>query len=377
MYADPLLEPWLARLRTDVPDLRPFDAHTHIGANDPDGFRCSSDQLKEALERCDSRAAVFPMHEPGGYARANDEVLALARESDGQLVAFCRIDPHDDPVTELERCLAAGARGLKLHPRAEQFAMGEPAVADLFQVAHERRLPVIVHAGRGIPALGQDVLALAERFPGARVVLAHMGICDLGWIWRRAGSYPNLFFDTSFWSASDALALFALVPPGQILYGSDVPFGSPVQSVLLTCRCALQAGLRLPELAEVLGGQFERLLAGSEPLDLGPAPGPSGRALDPLLQRIHSYLMAAFGAIFSGGNPAEHLGLAKLAAEAGDEGLGGLASIRALVDAAESTRDGDSPAEPMAVAHLVVIADVITQTPDVPVPDLEPARVGS
>ena len=63
--------------------------------------------------------------------------------------------------------------------------------------------------------------------PGMRLILAHAGICDLAWIWRAAPDHPNLFFDTSWWSPSDLLALFALVAPGQILMASDAPYGSP------------------------------------------------------------------------------------------------------------------------------------------------------
>ena len=37
----------------------PFDAHTHIGANDPDGFRCSIQELTAALAPVRSRAAVL------------------------------------------------------------------------------------------------------------------------------------------------------------------------------------------------------------------------------------------------------------------------------------------------------------------------------
>ena len=70
---------------------------------------------------------------------------------------FCRLDPHDDPLAEAERCLDAGARGIKLHPRAEGFGLDHPALQDVFALADERRLPVLCHAGRGIPALGRHV----------------------------------------------------------------------------------------------------------------------------------------------------------------------------------------------------------------------------
>ena len=69
------------------------------------------------------------MHEPAGYPPANDRVLEAAAASDGRLVAFCRVDPHATRCAEARRCLDAGARGIKLHPRAEQFTLSEPACA--------------------------------------------------------------------------------------------------------------------------------------------------------------------------------------------------------------------------------------------------------
>jgi predicted TIM-barrel fold metal-dependent hydrolase len=78
---------------------------------------------------------------------------------------------------------------------------------------------VIVHAGRGIPALGRDAADLARRYPGMRMILAHAGVCDLAWIWREAAELPNLFFDTAWWNTSDLLTLFTYVPPGQVLFG--------------------------------------------------------------------------------------------------------------------------------------------------------------
>ena len=122
----------------------------------------------------------------------------------------------------------AGARGIKLHPRAERFALDHPALERVFALADERRLPVLVHAGRGIPALGRTRSRPPGAHPGLRLILAHAGISDLAWIWREAPDHPNLFFDTSWWSPADLQALIALVPPGQVLMASDAPYGSPV-----------------------------------------------------------------------------------------------------------------------------------------------------
>ena len=63
--------PWFDRLREEVPDIEPLDAHTHIGFNDPDGYSCTCAELTASLERIGARAFVFPMHEPDGYSAAS------------------------------------------------------------------------------------------------------------------------------------------------------------------------------------------------------------------------------------------------------------------------------------------------------------------
>ena len=71
-----------------------FDAHTHIGRNDPDGYKQEPEELLAALAAVDARGLVFPMHEPDGYPEANDRVVAVAKASDGRLAALCRVDPN-------------------------------------------------------------------------------------------------------------------------------------------------------------------------------------------------------------------------------------------------------------------------------------------
>ena len=245
------LLPMLSRLREEVPGTEPLDAHTHLGANDPDGYRCSRDELVAQLELIGAQAIVFPMHEPDGYPPANDMVLAEAEAAGGRLFAFCRLDPGASPAAELRRCLEAGARGIKLHPRAEGFNLDHPQLDEVFALAHEQRLPILCHAGRGIPALGRHAIEVCARYPGLRLILAHAGICDLSWIWREAPAHPNLFFDTAWWSPSDLQALFALVPPGQILMASDAPYSSPAFGAAMALRHGLQVGLAPDVLREI------------------------------------------------------------------------------------------------------------------------------
>lgn len=93
----------------------------------------------------------------------------------------------------------------------------------------------------------------------------------------------NLLVDTAWWNTADQLALFPLLPPGQILLASDTPYGRPVAAAALVLRVALAAGLDDDQIAAVVGGQLERLLSGAEPLDLGPAPAATAPAPGALL----------------------------------------------------------------------------------------------
>jgi len=319
------------------------------------------------------------MQEPDGYPAANDRVVAEAERSEGRLVAFCRLDPHAHPLAEAERCLAAGAVGIKLHPRAERFELATPELREVFALASERSLPVLVHAGRGIPALGRHAVELAEAFPGARLILAHAGICDLAWIWEAARERPNLFFDTAWWSPADLLALFALVPPGQILFGSDAPYGTPAFGASGTLRYARQAGLSEEQIRSVAGGQAARLVAGEDPLDVGPPVGAEALSSDPLLDRAYTFLVSAIGQMFNGIDAEETLALAALACDVSDNSP--RAEVcRAVVELLRlrERAPGAAPAEPDESAPraaritpgipLVIAAAALVRTPDVPVP---------
>lgn len=370
VYADELLTPWSEQTLGLLPATTLFDAHTHIGVDDPDGFACTAEELLATLAPTGSRAVVFPMHEPGGYPPANDHVLQAAADSGGRLVAFCRLDPRaGDPVAEIRRCVAAGARGIKLHPRAEAFELDEPAMRDIVAVADELGLPILLHAGRGIPALGAHVLELAAQFPRARFILAHCAVCDLAWIWRRLYEFPNVFVDTAWFSTADQLAVYAHVPPGQILYATDIPFGTPQLAVIGSLRPALQVGLTPAQLESVMGGQLERIVAGDATLDLGPAVGEGRLRRDSLLARVEYFLDAAFGVAIAGGDDAEMIDLARLATLVGDDApqAPACASIRALLALALSRPPGAELTDRFAHIHLLVAAAAIAATPDVPV----------
>jgi predicted TIM-barrel fold metal-dependent hydrolase len=355
-----------------VPGVELFDAHTHIGHNDPDGMKQTPEQLTANLRTVGARGAfVFPMHEPDGYAPANDAVIEAAQASDGLLVPFCRVNPHDDAISEAERCLRNGARGIKLHPRAERFTLDHPGVLPLIELAHERTLPVLIHAGRGIPALGLHAVQLADRFPNARVILAHAGICDLSWIWRVAADYPNLLFDTAWWMPADLLALFSLIPPGQILFASDAPYGATPFSPSFQFRSAIQAGLSPEQVRLIAGEQAMRIAAGDRLEPAGPAVGERERAGHVLLDRVSEFLLLSAIAAMRGGDATETIALARLACDVPEEidDAPVFAAIRALLDSFDAY--AAEHAQDRRRLTFLILAATVARTPDVRLPALD------
>jgi hypothetical protein len=369
---DPRLLPVYLQGREVLGDVGWFDAHTHIGQNDPDGRKATTEEILGGLDAAGhQRALVFAMHEPDGYPAANDAVLAAAAGSGGRLQALARIAPNaDGALGEARRCLEAGARGFKLHPRSDAFGLPHPVVEEVVALAHERRAPVLFHAGRGIPHLGEAVVDLARRYPGARLILAHAGISDLGWIAEYSADLPNLFFDTAWWNVADQLQLYTTIAPGQILYASDMPYGPGLLAAFVFLRVARAVGHRPEALRSIAGEQLARVVAGEDPMDAGPPPGVHAvgeRVIE--AERVVSYCAAALQVGFRGMDPAEPIALARLACRTSRDGDVGalLRYVDALLTIAQESAAA-RPDVPFAVMPGALLAMVLAGTPEAGVP---------
>ncbi len=298
------LAPFLAEVR----DLRPahaevIDAHTHLGL-DEDGRSLTLAQLLSQLDDAQARrACVFPLHDPErhpAYSLPNDRVLAWAGESEGRLSPFCRLDPAETPLAESERCLAAGARGIKLHPRAQDFVFDGADMDGVFALAEEARVPILIHAGRGLPPLAEGLVDLALRHPGAVLILAHGAICDQGILTTRLADHPGVLYDTSCFFPLDVIELLARVPAERIVFASDPPYGLPATSLYMVLRVARYAGLDEAATRAVLGGTMAKLLDG-EPLPAIAAPRRGDTiTLSGRLARVYGYASLVGPALFTG-----------------------------------------------------------------------------
>src|ERR671930_1474920 len=237
-----------------------FDAHVHLG-HDIDGFTGVYEELEQINDRYGvSRCFVFCMDEVDrhpAFRAANDRTLAYAERSGGWLIPFVRLDLAEEPIEEATRCLDAGARGIKLHPRAQGFLLNDERLAPLFPIAAERAVPILIHGGRGLPPIADHLARLVEAYPKAQLIIAHAGIADLAELAAHFGGKAGVFFDTSVWSPVDLLDFFRQISPEQVLYASDYPYGQQPSSLLIALRTARVAGLDARQLREMLAGNAQ------------------------------------------------------------------------------------------------------------------------
>ncbi len=362
------------RLKAELPaGADVYDAHTHLG-NDIDGMSGSLEELLGVMDRYGiSRANMFCLDEPDrhpAFTAANDRTLAYAEKAEGRLVPFVRLDLSETPIEEATRCLDRGARGIKLHPRAQKFLLDDERLSPIFELAHERRVPILIHAGRGLPPIADDLLRVHERFP-ATLILAHAGIADLAGLAGNFAGRKGVFFDTSVWSPVDLLGFFRLVPPEQIVYASDYPYGLQPQSLVNTLRTARSAGLDEAQIRMLLAENANRIADGEGPLEPSQPQGAQVLAQPMAHARIHQYLSMAMAALFA--RQQDSFGALGLALNATYERNGhaeDLVEIRGLLEAARDVwrtlPEADDADDARMIARtssrLIHLADVLSVT---------------
>jgi hypothetical protein len=298
-----LIERYADEVRASLPDgARLFDAHAHVGRDD-DGAALSSSELVELYRRFGIAGGfVFAMNEPDrapAFRAANDRTLAAAADSGGMLVPFARLDLADGAEEEARRALNRGARGIKLHTRAQPLARRERELERVFELAAEQRAPIIVHGGRGMPPIAALLADVFERTPDARLIVAHAGIADLDTFAHRLAGQPGAYFDTSVWSPFDLLAAFAVLPPEQLLFGSDLPYGQLPNMLLLALRAAAVAGWDERAVSGLLGEHTAALATGEQPAAPTVPRGSARIDLDLAQLRVHHYLAGALQLLWS------------------------------------------------------------------------------
>jgi predicted TIM-barrel fold metal-dependent hydrolase len=153
------------------------DGLIHLGVSHF-GTSLSVDEALAAMDENGTHLAVAaPVHPSGAdFPGANQHVLDAATTT-GRFVPLARVDPWTGTaaLAELERAVAAGARGLFLDPAEEHFAGDAPMVRPVVEKAAELGVPIVIAAGFHLYSEPPQLSEVASWVPDVPVVLTNGG----------------------------------------------------------------------------------------------------------------------------------------------------------------------------------------------------------
>ncbi|MDR0947549.1 MAG: amidohydrolase family protein [Ruminococcus sp.] len=192
----------------------------------------------------------------------NNFIADSCKAHPDKFVGFMAMHPdYPDIEGEIERSLAMGLLGIKIHPDFQLFALDEPRAMKMFEIA-AGKLPVLIHTGdnRYRYSNPTNLIKVLDAFPNIDIIGAHFG----GWsIWEDASeklSGRRMWVDTSS-------SLYELGPERgykliqkygaeQVLFGSDYPMWNAADEL----RIINQMPLTENERELILYKNAERLL---------------------------------------------------------------------------------------------------------------------
>jgi len=243
-----------------------LDAHTHIFppeicrdrvrylAGEPDfaliyenpaARLVGVEDLMGALDSWGARGACsfgFPFTDTGKAALCNDYVLEAAKEHPGRIIPFACINPAlgRAALREVERCLAAGARGVG-ELASYKVGLGEEVRAALGPIAslcHEAGVPLLLHTNEpvGHDYPGKSRMEIGELYSLVKAnrettwILAHWGGGLFSYELLKketAEVLKNVYYDTSagpfLYNPAIYRHFIGIAGVRKLLFGTDFP----------------------------------------------------------------------------------------------------------------------------------------------------------
>ncbi len=265
--------------RLGVVDLRILDAHVHLtpdGAWYGTGLDASEARLLREMDQAGvERALLVPAPGAGG----NGFVAEVCRRHPDRLAGLAMLDPEGgeggEPLAERARRALEdlGAKGFKVHPRAQNLDPNDPRLAPLMETAAAWGVPVMFCTYLGacqVPLQRLTPLCydqLAKRHPRTTIILAHAGVQRVLDAYFVAKANPNVYLEISHvlaylqgTSAWQDLVWVCDKLDQRVIFGSDFPEVSlPAYTELVREALAARSSC---DLAAVMGGNLARLVSG-------------------------------------------------------------------------------------------------------------------
>lgn len=164
------------------------------------------------------------------------------------VVPFGSIHPElEDSFAEVDRLAAAGIKGIKFHPDYQKFFADDERIFPLYEKILRSDMVILFHCGKDL-VLGEPLHCgperfahVAQAFPGAPIVGAHMGSQGLWDDMFRLLIGKDCYLDTSFGfdflSKYEIERVLAEHDTDKLLFATDAPWQSQKKDVEFMREC--------------------------------------------------------------------------------------------------------------------------------------------
>ncbi|MDR3238940.1 MAG: amidohydrolase family protein [Clostridiales bacterium] len=148
--------------------------------------------------------------------------------------ALHRDTPHF--ADEIEKMIALGLKGLKLHPDIQLFDLDDPKMFELYEML-QGKLPLLLHCGdyRYSYSHPSRLARVLDNFPKLTVIAAHFGgwsIYDLALEYLKDRKcYLDISSSIMYLGRRRSEELIRLYGAERMLYGTDYPMWDPVEEL--------------------------------------------------------------------------------------------------------------------------------------------------
>ncbi|MBI4115320.1 MAG: amidohydrolase family protein [Candidatus Omnitrophica bacterium] len=205
------------------------DMHLHLGKS-RDGGELTLSDIRKAMKKYEiSHAVIFAIDEVDtgpSYEKVNNRVLK-AVSGDSSLIPFGRLNPRagDKAFAELRRLSKAGVRGIKLHPRSENFSPQQ--ARDLISEIEAEGLPIILHTSHEKNCNPLSWERIFKSHSRTSFVLAHGAKDAFQEAIAVAKRNQNVWLETSTLSYWRTSVILKKLGTSRLVFGSDLPYSHP------------------------------------------------------------------------------------------------------------------------------------------------------
>ena len=233
-----------------------FGAHLEVKNGSPESIIMAMDILG-----IDKALVTHGMSLMSDFKAGNDLVLDAIEKYPGRFLGYCTVNPlyPEELKQELTRCFRfKGMLGIKLHPYAHERPMSYKHYRPAFTFAAKRRLFVMTHTYTQEDIKTTDILA--AEFPEATFIMAHTGgeKYNVERALEVIARHDNVYGDLAVSQSMEGVIEWYVREVGskKILFGTDMPYMSPVATVALVAMSEISDD----EKRDIFGLNMQRII---------------------------------------------------------------------------------------------------------------------